>query len=319
MSRRRVLCFFALAVLAVAPAARGDGPQGSALQSGIGVVSAGGTHRYLALGVGDFTVVEVVQTRGARLQKWTAYPGSWGIPALTANGTGGGLSPDGKTLVLGDTSGGSPSKFLVLDTRTLRQRNQITLNGSFAFDALSPDASRLYLIQHTSLDDLSHYIVRSYDLRTDTLQPGRIADRTQRGWVMSGYPVTRTTNADGGWVYTLYQKPGGYPFIHALDTIRGVAHCIGLPWTGDQRPLWNIRLGLAADGKTLTVHWKSGHAWLAVNTTTWRITHVRPGAFPWAWVVAGTGSVLLVLLAFGGAVLRARHRGAEGPFLPAAV
>jgi len=317
MSRRRVLWFFALVMLALAPAARADGPQGAALQSGIGVVSAGGDLRYLAVGVGDFTVVEVLQTKGARLQKWTAYPGSWGIPSVTANGTGGGLSPDGKTLVLGNTSGGSPSSFRVLDTRTLRQRNHVRLNGSFAFDALSPDGSRLYLIQHTSLDDLSHYIVRSYDLRTNSLQPGRIADRTQQGWVMSGYPVTRTTSADGGWVYTLYQKPGGYPFIHALDTVRGVAHCIGLPWAGDQRPLWNIRLALAANGETLAVRWKSGKPWLTVNTSDWRITHVASaGDFPRRWLVVGAGGAVAAVLGLGALLLGRRRHPREAVPLP---
>ena len=317
MSRRRVLWFFASVVLAVAPAARADGPQGAALQSGTGVVSAGGDLRYLAVGVGDFTVVQVLQTKGARLQRWTAYPGSWGIPSVTANGTGGGLSPDGKTLVLGNTSGGSPSSFLVLDTRTLRQRNHVRLNGSFAFDALSPDGSRLYLIQHTSLDDLSHYIVRSYDLRNNSLQPGRIADRTQQSWVMSGYPVTRTASADGGWLYTLYQKPGGYPFIHALDTVRGVAHCIGLPWTGDQRPLWNIRLALAANGETLAVRWKSGKPWLTVNTSDWRIAHAAaPAGFPLRWLVVGAGGVVAAVLGLGALLLGRRRHPREALPLP---
>ena len=61
-------------------------------------------------------------------------------------------------------------------------------------------------------------------LRANRLLPGRIADRTQRSWVMQGSAVTRTTSEDGRWVYTLYTNPGGYPFVHALDTVRGVAH-----------------------------------------------------------------------------------------------
>ena len=51
--------------------------------------------------------------------------------------------------------------------------------------------------------------------------PGRIADKTQKGWVMQGWPTARATTADGRWVYTLYSNPGGYPFVHALDTVRG--------------------------------------------------------------------------------------------------
>ena len=54
---------------------------------------------------------------------------------------------------------------------------------------------------------------------------------------MDGYPLTRVTSADGRWVYTLYQNGGvgGYPFVHALDTVRGVAHCIGVPLTQPER------------------------------------------------------------------------------------
>src|SRR5205085_2238306 len=79
----------------------------------------------------------------------------------------------------------------------------------------------LYLIQHVSATNLDRYLVREYDLFADRLLPGAIADRTQRGWVMQGAPLARATSANGRFVYTLYQNPGGYPFVHALDTARG--------------------------------------------------------------------------------------------------
>jgi hypothetical protein len=155
-------------------------------------------------------------------------------------------------------------------TRNLAVRDSITLNGAFAYDALSPDGTKLYLIEHSSAEDLQHYVVRAYDLAAHRLLPGRIADKTQKGWVMQGSPMTRTTSADGRWVFTLYQNPGGYPFVHALDTVRAVAHCVGLPWTAsDQSSLSQIALTL--HGRTLAVHWKSGEPWLTVNTTTWKL------------------------------------------------
>src|SRR5207237_2690765 len=96
-----------------------------------------------------------------------------------------------------------------------------------------------YLIQHSSADDLQRYTVRAYDLTAHQLVPGRIADKTQKSWVMQGFAVNRATTDDGRWVYTLYMNPGGYPFIHALNTVRGVAHCIGLPWTAtNQGPVY---------------------------------------------------------------------------------
>jgi hypothetical protein len=310
MSRRVGFCLFILAVLVAAPAARAGGPQGGAVQDGSGLVSTGGKFRYVAVGAGNFTTLEVVRTHGGRVRNWTAYPGSFGIPTVTVNGTAGGLSADGRTLVLSSTSVGSPSKFLVVDTRTLRPKNQIALKGNFAFDALSPDGSRLYLIQHKSVNDLSHYVVRGYDLRSDRLLPGFVADKTQQDWVMQGYPMTRTTSANGRWVYTLYQNPGGYPFVHALDTVQGVAHCIGLPWTGDQTPLFELALTVGDGGKTLAVHWKNGRPWLAVNTANWRITHVQPGSFPWRWSLAGAGGGMLLMLALGAFAFSTR-RSAE--------
>ena len=70
---------------------------------------------------------------------------------------------------LGDHScrifGEAPSKFLVVDTRRMKAVRTIVLHGTFTFDALSPNASKMYLIQYASVGDLSHYIVRAYDMR----------------------------------------------------------------------------------------------------------------------------------------------------------
>jgi hypothetical protein len=194
----------------------------------------------------------------------------------------------------------------------MRVLDRFALNGAFAYDALSPDASTLYLVQHVDQNNVNRYVVRAYDMTNHRLLPGRIADKTQLSWVMEGSPVTRATSAGGRWVYTLYQRPGGYPFIHALDTVNGVAHCTGLPWKGDQDQLWNVRLTLADRGKTLAVHWKSGRPWLAMNTANWQLAHVHahphPGSFPWRWVIAGGGGALLVLLALCAVTLGGRRR-----------
>ena len=190
------------------------------------------------------------------------------------------------------------SKFLVLDARTLRLNELDCLHGSFSFDALSPDGSRLFLIQYTQgpQGDYSHYVVRAYDLKKSALVPGRIADRTQKGWVMAGYPLTRTTSAGGRWVYTLYQNPGGYPFIHALDTVRGVAHCVGLPISGSQNGLYNVVLTLHHGGRTLAVHWRSGRPWFEVDTASWRVSAAHGARFPWPWLGLGFGLAVLLAL-----------------------
>src|SRR5205823_3681572 len=120
-----------------------------------------------------------------------------------------------------------------------------------------------------------------------------------------------TTSPNGRWVYTLYANYNGYPFIHALDTVRGVAHCIGIPWTShDQAPFYN-NVVLTLHGKTLAVHWRSGKSWLKVDTSTWRVSPAGGSAFPWRWLGVGVaGAAVGVLL-----LLLARRRRPEGTLL----
>ena len=315
----RRLLVLAVAALVAAPAALADGQMPFAAQGSPGAVSPDGSLRYLALNAGANTVLAEVQTKDGTLHNETTLVGSYGIPSVVYGDVDEGLSHDGRTIVVGNTGLDASSRFLVFDTRTLRMTDWIVLKGSFAFDALSPDASRLYLIQHTEakLGDYSRYVVRVYDLRTNRLLPGRIADRTQKGWVMDGYPLTRTVSADGRWVYTLYQNGGvgGYPFVHALDTVRGVAHCIGVP-LADQSGIYNLVLSLGSGGRTLAVHWKSGRPWLDVNTATWRISTVQADVFPWRWIGGGLGGALVLAAAV---LLLRRRSGAAGTISAPAV
>jgi hypothetical protein len=303
--RRLALLAFVVSLVA-APAALADGQMPFAVQDGAGLVSADGSVRYVTLGAGQNTVLAEVSAKDGEPLRETSLLGSYGIPMLTGNVAADALSHDGKLIVVAGTALTSPSRFLVYGTRTMRLRNWLVLNGSFAFDALSPDASRLYLIQHTEAanGDFAHYVVRAYDLRTHRLLAGRVADRTQKSWVMNGYPVTRVTSADGRWVYTLYQNGGdGYPFVHALDTVRGVAHCIGLPLE-NQNGIYNLVLSLRDGGRTLAVHWRSGRPWLDVNTATWGIS-LAHGGTPWRWI--GPGIAGAALLAAAAALLLRRR------------
>jgi hypothetical protein len=270
MVRRLGLCLVVLGAFAVAPAAFAGYPSPMAQQGGLGVVSPDGSTRFVALGAGGNTVLAKINTADGSLRKSRSLNGSFGIPVLVYGQAGDGIARDGSFFVLQSTGVSSTTNLQIVRTRNLAVRDSITLKGAFAYDALSPDGTKLYLIQHSSADDLQHYVVRAYDLAANRLLRGRIADKTQKGWVMQGFPMTRTTSVDGRWVFTLYQNPGGYPFVHALDTVRAVAHCVGLPWKAtDQSSLSEIALSL--HGRTLAVHWKSGKPWLNVNTTTWKL------------------------------------------------
>ena len=298
-----------LAALVLAPAALADGP---ALSPGVdfggdGVVAASGLVRYTTLSGPRSTTLEAIRTSDGRVLRWRAVPGAFAIPFVASDGTTGGLARNGRLLVLAAPGYAPPSaavsQFRLVDPRTLRTR-MLELDGMFAYDALSPDAKRLYLIQHVSFANQARYVVRAYDLAHNRLLPGTIADRTQPDWVMQGSPVARATSAGGRFVYTLYTNSGGYPFVHALDTVRGVAHCIGLPWTGNQSIFTTMKLTLHDGGRTLlaAVPWTGGTPpatlpSFRIDTRSYRLLPApAPRQFPW-WTLAFVPLPLLVLVA----------------------
>ena len=184
----------------------------------------------------------------------TKLDGKWGIPAVTSTGVAGGLAPDGRTLVLSEPpsySGlRSKSTFLVLSTDTLAIKSTIVLNGEFGFDAIAPDGRTLYLIQHRSRSDLVSYVVRGYDLRHGRLLRGVIVAKGENG-SMRGYPVSRATSKESAWVYTLYSRGSGTPFIHALNTNQRFAVCIDLPWEPGSSNIWLTRLEASSRRPTI--------------------------------------------------------------------
>ena len=323
----RSLVLLALA-LVLAPSALADGFMPAADQNGSGVLSLDGKSRYIAVGsVGTpRTFLARISTKDGSVLESVPLLGMWGTPQITYSpNSSEGLSSDGKTLVLSDISNVYPrtaSRFMVLDAHSLRMRDAVYLKGDFEFDAISPNGKRLYLIQHTNVLDQSHYVVRAYDVPSNTLLRGRVADRTQKGWVMEGYPITRAASSDGRWVYTLYGNMNGFPFVHALDTVRGVAHCVGLPWRGSPNGVYNMRLTL--HGGSLAVHWLSGKPWLRMDTASWRLSSDHGGGFPW-WIAAVAGVLAATILAAYGRRTRTLaagatrgHRGSArlGPWLP---
>ena len=216
----RTLCL-AVAALALAPAAHADGPALGATEGGTGAASAVTGLRYVTLsGSSRQTMLATIRMRDGVVLGYSLLRGFWGVPAVTYDGSTSGLSADGSTLVLVNELGRpvtlqTSSTFAVIDVTRMAPPTMIKLHGDFSFDALSPRGDILYLIQHVSQRDLTRYIVRAYDLRTRRFWSRVIADRTQPGWVMSGYPLHRVTSADGRWVYTLYTNDGGTPFVHA--------------------------------------------------------------------------------------------------------
>ncbi|HWE82856.1 MAG TPA: hypothetical protein VG265_14490 [Gaiellaceae bacterium] len=309
----KMLVLLLVTALAAPPGALADGgPSPGVTQNGTG---AGGTGiRYVALGNRVTTELAAVDRRSGKVLDWRSIPGNWGIPLATYDGTPTGLSADGSTLVLAPVNpytckpqGGcalSRSTFAVYSTKSLRPKETVHLRGVFSADALSPDGRTLYLIQFVPSPNFEQYRVRAYDLAQRRLLPGAIADRTQRGWLMQGQPMARVTSSGGRFVYTLYANEGGYPFVHALDTVRGVAHCIGLPWhLSDQGLIADMRLTLGNGGRMLTIADPSVRApavapSFRIDTHTYVVSEPgtsHPSGFPW-WTLGFLGIPALVLV-----------------------
>src|SRR3954471_9230488 len=88
-----------VAALVLAPAAFAAYPTPYASQGDPGVVSTDGALRFVANPAGSETLLTVLKSDGSRLRS-ANVAGSFGIPMLTYSGLTGGLSYDGKMLVL---------------------------------------------------------------------------------------------------------------------------------------------------------------------------------------------------------------------------
>jgi hypothetical protein len=273
MFRRLGFCLVVLGALVVVPGASAAYPGPYAVQGGEGLLSADHSVRFVALKAGTSTLVRANPLTDAATALSQTIPGSFGVPTLTVNGPGSGLFRDGSTFVLQSMGLQASTHFVLLRTADLSTSDQIDLKGTFGFDALSPDGKMMYLIQHSTVQDIQHYIVRGYDLGAHKLLPGRIADKTQKSWVMEGWAVSRAESSNGRWAYTLYANPGGTPFVHALDTVKGVAHCVGVPWAPtdpNQSEIFNAQLTLA--GTKLAVRMQGGDVYRFISTKSWKVS-----------------------------------------------
>ncbi len=267
--------------------------------------------RYVTLPAGPDTVVAAVSPVGGQVRRSRLLDGRFTIPAVAYDGSPGGLSADGRTLVLINPRKGFPRRtttLAVLDTGRLRARDLIALQGDFSFDALSPDGRLLYLVQYLSPRDPTRYLVRLYDLGRNRLLPKPIIDPREVGDVMRGMPVTRTSSPDGRWAFTLYDNLGEQPFIHALDTVGRTARCIDLAGLTGFAGLYELGLVPSPDGSTLSVvHPRQAAPLAVVDTKTWQVTEPtadekpRPAAAPapddgGAPVALLVGGILLALL-----------------------
>jgi hypothetical protein len=243
MKRTLIVATILGAGWATAALSAGGGPSPGPTWGSPGVVDRTQSMRYVALPAGARnTLVAAVNTRGGNVVRWKYLRGSYGIPAVAWDWSTDGLARSGRRLVLVTGPGPRWTRFAVLDPRTLRVRSQFRLRGAWAFDALSPGGSLLYLVQFRGSAYAANpsYAVRAYNLNTHRLYPDAIVDRREPDEKMTGQPMTRLQPGD--WAYTLYSRQGRRPFVHALDTAHRRAFCVDLPWRNSARWINAVRM-----------------------------------------------------------------------------
>jgi hypothetical protein len=182
---------------------------------------------------GGSTVVRRIAVASGKVLAQRTIAGAWGIQRAAEDGSlvaGGDRGLDVALVASGRVDGydgDSPTTRIALLPSALAGPLRIVrLHGNFGVDALSPDGHYLYLIQHLAGE---HYKVRGYDLLANRLDPQTIIDKAEPNEAMAGLPLARTSTADGSMVFTLYRRPSGVPFVHALMATSLFAICIDLP------------------------------------------------------------------------------------------
>jgi DNA-binding beta-propeller fold protein YncE len=271
MARRipHLIAAITLVVLATAPAASADGLPTPGVVTPQGGLHGPNGERYVTTSRhGTTTVRKFAATAEVRSR---TLGGNFTIPAIALDGSPAGISADDTTLVLIKPRASFPqasTHLLVLDAATLKVMDRITLRGDFSFDAISPDASTLYLIQYLSAQDPTRYAVRAYDVSAGRLVRQPIVDPDEHAGEMRGFPMTRVDSADGRWAYTLYDGGGGEPFVHALDTAEGRAVCVDLDGLVGPAEAHRAELATSPDGGQLTVAERGGHPLAVIDTNT---------------------------------------------------
>jgi hypothetical protein len=248
VARRMRLVALVLALQgAVASSALADGlPVVGFVSSAQGVRALDGTRRYVTQPRTRETIVRAISASGVTLER-AVLQGRFDVPVVAFDGSAGGLSANGRTLVLIRPRVAFPQRsteLAILAAPMLRPRRYERLRGDFSFDAVSPNGEWVYLIQYTSRVDPTRYRVRALSTRSGKLLARDIVDPHDRGDAMRGSPITRVSSLDGRWAYTLYDG-NGRPFVHALDTAGLRARCIDVAALPANSDWWGARLRLA--------------------------------------------------------------------------
>ena len=196
----------------------------------LGVPDAGWATMVATTTTGDSTTVKELEVEADPPGRSQTIDGTWRLPTVGLDPLPVGVSADGRTIVLvpsDTTAGDGVSRFAILTRSFDAEPRIVELKGSFEYDALSPDGSTLYVVEHLPAPPEGHYQVRAVDTASGVLRDGAVVDKRLGDEAMAGYPIAQLRRNDG-FVFTLY-RGAEHQLIHALSSVDGWALCIDLP------------------------------------------------------------------------------------------
>jgi hypothetical protein len=247
----------------------------------------GASYRYVTVNPQTkpaLTIVERIDMSDGAIDRWWYLRGNYAIPAVAFDGSANGLSANGNSLALINFSRTYPpprTKLAILDTdvylrhphragqyRPRHAIRRLSLPGYFAFEAISPNGSKLYLRHYRKhgrgSDDFG---LRVLDTRDGTPVPRPLAiSNGERP--LSGLPISGASSPDGRWASALYDGDRHQPFLLAFDTVSTRVIRVDLPGLerlasphepGGVRSAIPLLLKLRVDdaGRTLAVYPRS--------------------------------------------------------------
>ena len=290
-----------------------------------GAVSADGATLLAATVHGGRTEVRRIAIRSGRVLARRSIAGAWAVQRAAADGTQVAGGEDGLPVALvaaGRAAGyrgpAGTTRIALLPATLHGPLRVLHLHGSFGVDAVAPDGSYLYLIEHRGGE---RYRVRAYDLRAHRLLAQVVVDKREPGERMQGLPLARTSG--GGRVLTLYQRPSGVPFVHALLAGSLAAYCIDLPAAARARAGDRDAWGVALHGSTLAIA-NAATGWvgvvdlesLALTASVSLGPQTRTAAITRPLAVSPDGTRLYLARPQGLVVLAATTLARVAPFVP---
>jgi hypothetical protein len=204
------------------------------------------------------TEVRAIDPKTGQTLHETTIDGAYALPVIGPSGAFGGLSSDGRWLVLEATpaqvAGRWQSSLVVLDSAFGKAPRYARFDGDdiYRFDGINNGGDGLYLIQQLASAAQAPYQVRFYDMTSRALDPNIVVAKGEED-VMSGARQAAALAPDGEWLYSLYLNSEHGPFIHALNLTNRFAVCIDLPKDsqGDEDKQSSWSLVMSRNGKAL--------------------------------------------------------------------